>query len=297
MKDLEDNDEYYPLRWKLADAIEDAFLLHRAAIAGLLLLVSIVAIAAGFFVFNSGSTTTETAANETSSSTPPGNEGSSSSSIDTTTTVPETTTTSTTSSSSTTTAAPTTTTTTTTVSPRRSDDPLTVAATEPGRVLRLSANSVEAIGGLPDETSADDVVATAQGIFQDLPIEDRQIVNESFLDDGSLRIRLDAPDLFAYNSDVINATYLPAIDALASQIIAEDWLVEVGGHTDASGSDEGNQRLSEGRAQSAAQRLFDQGVDPATVTVVGFGESQPIASNATEAGRLLNRRLEFVIGP
>lgn len=67
----------------------------------------------------------------------------------------------------------------------------------------------------------------------------------------------------------------------------------VEGHTDSVGTDQYNQRLSERRAQAVRHVLVDQyGVASNRVDAVGYGESRPIADNATEAGRQLNRRVE-----
>jgi outer membrane protein OmpA-like peptidoglycan-associated protein len=71
--------------------------------------------------------------------------------------------------------------------------------------------------------------------------------------------------------------------------------LEVEGHTDAVGSDEFNQRLSEQRAASVRDYLTQQGLNPANVTARGFGESQPVASNDNAAGRQQNRRVELVV--
>ncbi len=73
--------------------------------------------------------------------------------------------------------------------------------------------------------------------------------------------------------------------------------MEVAGHTDSFGGSEFNQQLSEARAQSAADWLIENGIDAARIRVVGLGETQPIASNETSAGRASNRRVEFVFGP
>ena len=153
---------------------------------------------------------------------------------------------------------------------------------------------MEIIGGVPNEDAADSTLAVAADTFPELSLTDSQLVDAQF-EDGPVTFRIDAPDLFAYNSDDLDPIYLPVIDQLAATIIAQGWSVEVGGHTDSAGPDAGNQALSEGRAASAAARLRAQGVDPASITTVGFGETQPIADNATEAGRLANRRVEFVI--
>lgn len=66
------------------------------------------------------------------------------------------------------------------------------------------------------------------------------------------------------------------------------------GHTDSIGSDEYNQELSQQRAETVAQILRDKfHLNPEQVEAVGYGESQPIASNTTEKGRLTNRRVEL----
>jgi outer membrane protein OmpA-like peptidoglycan-associated protein len=74
-----------------------------------------------------------------------------------------------------------------------------------------------------------------------------------------------------------------------------DLRLEVDGHTDSVGSDEYNQQLSEKRAASVRDYLVQQGIPVASVTVMGFGKTQPIASNATPAGRQQNRRVEVVV--
>ena len=68
----------------------------------------------------------------------------------------------------------------------------------------------------------------------------------------------------------------------------------VDGHTDAVGDDEQNQILSEQRAQAVVDYLVDaHGIDPARLTAQGFGETQPLESNDTDAGRERNRRVDF----
>ncbi len=71
--------------------------------------------------------------------------------------------------------------------------------------------------------------------------------------------------------------------------------VHIVGHTDSTGSDTYNQALSERRAQSVANELERQGVNPSQITVSGEGERSPVASNATRKGRTLNRRVELMI--
>lgn len=71
--------------------------------------------------------------------------------------------------------------------------------------------------------------------------------------------------------------------------------VQVEGHTDSTGTEEYNQRLSEQRAQSVREYLVDQQVPAAAVTAFGFGESMPVATNDTAEGRQQNRRVELVV--
>ncbi len=70
--------------------------------------------------------------------------------------------------------------------------------------------------------------------------------------------------------------------------------VRIEGHTDATGSDGYNQRLSEGRAESVSTFLTERGVDAARLTSQGFGESRPVTPNATREGRVRNRRVELI---
>ena len=71
--------------------------------------------------------------------------------------------------------------------------------------------------------------------------------------------------------------------------------VEVRCHTDGHGSVDYNQRLSENRAKAVVDYLVSKGVDPKRLQYKGFGKSQPIDSNTTEAGRARNRRVELKI--
>ncbi|MGN7295041.1 OmpA family protein [Rhizobium sp. SAFR-030] len=74
-------------------------------------------------------------------------------------------------------------------------------------------------------------------------------------------------------------------------------LVDVNGHTDSTGSAGHNQELSERRAASVANYLGGRGVDQRRMSTLGFGPSQPVASNATPDGRAQNRRVEIQIAP
>jgi len=74
-----------------------------------------------------------------------------------------------------------------------------------------------------------------------------------------------------------------------------DLKIEIEGHTDSVGGDDYNQQLSERRAASVRAYLVRQKIPPAAVDAEGFGESRPVASNTTSAGRQQNRRVELVV--
>jgi OOP family OmpA-OmpF porin len=71
--------------------------------------------------------------------------------------------------------------------------------------------------------------------------------------------------------------------------------IEVAGHTDADGDDASNQALSEKRAQAVVDYLVKAGLPAGRFTAVGYGSTQPVASNDTEEGKAQNRRIEFVV--
>jgi outer membrane protein OmpA-like peptidoglycan-associated protein len=73
--------------------------------------------------------------------------------------------------------------------------------------------------------------------------------------------------------------------------------VEVSGHTDSVGSDAANQTLSVQRANSVGNYLICKGLVRERFEIVGFGETQPVASNDTDSGRALNRRVEIRVLP
>ena len=71
--------------------------------------------------------------------------------------------------------------------------------------------------------------------------------------------------------------------------------IEVGGHTDADGDEQSNVTLSERRAQAVVDYLVRAGVPSERLKAIGYGQTQPIASNDTDDGKAQNRRIEFVV--
>jgi outer membrane protein OmpA-like peptidoglycan-associated protein len=103
---------------------------------------------------------------------------------------------------------------------------------------------------------------------------------------------------FDTNKTTIKKQSFPLLAEIA-QVLADNpdiLRVEVAGHTDSVGNDKTNLKLSQGRAESVVKRLSTLGkIDAARLLPVGYGETQPIETNATEVGRGNNRRVEFVI--
>ena len=101
---------------------------------------------------------------------------------------------------------------------------------------------------------------------------------------------------FATNKTYILPQSEQALSDLANFLLENPSVtIHITGHTDAVGSDEANQILSEGRANAVRQNLIDRGVAPERMTAEGKGEREHVADNDTEEGRQLNRRVEFTI--
>ena len=101
---------------------------------------------------------------------------------------------------------------------------------------------------------------------------------------------------FATNKTYILPQSEQAMADLAAFLIENEGVtIHIVGHTDAIGSDEANQILSEGRANAVRASLVERGVAPERITTEGKGEKEPVADNDTEEGRQLNRRVEFTI--
>ncbi len=102
--------------------------------------------------------------------------------------------------------------------------------------------------------------------------------------------------LFQSGAAVISAASEPALDELGRDLaICPDTVVQIEGHTDADGDEDINLGLSVARAEAVVEALIARNVEPARLYAVGYGESQPIASNETSAGKRQNRRIVVTI--
>ena len=91
--------------------------------------------------------------------------------------------------------------------------------------------------------------------------------------------------------------YGPLNDVAATLVEYPSTAVDVVGHASSDGPDDYNMQLSERRASSVANYLSNQGVQPVRIRATGMGETQPVASNDTQAGRAANRRVEVLLTP
>ncbi|MFC1536419.1 OmpA family protein [Pseudomonadota bacterium] len=118
------------------------------------------------------------------------------------------------------------------------------------------------------------------------------------LQNENLKITMNSEVSFDFNSAAIQPAFTHTLDKV-NDIVSRysRTSVRVVGHTDSIGSSTYNQRLSEDRAKSVAWYMEDGGVAPQRISTEGRGESQPRATNESEAGRQLNRRVELLIIP
>ena len=118
--------------------------------------------------------------------------------------------------------------------------------------------------------------------------------------DNGQAILVNLPDgvTFDVGSYTIKPAFRNTLDSVADSLVRyPNSLVDVYGHTDSTGSDAFNQRLSENRAQAVSNYLVSRGVSNARIRWQGFGETMPVADNATPEGRARNRRVEIKIIP
>jgi len=103
---------------------------------------------------------------------------------------------------------------------------------------------------------------------------------------------------FASNSASLTYEGKNALNRLANDLLNDRVVIHnigIVGHTDSVGSVQSNQRLSEQRANSVANYLSSRGLNRGLMTVIGKGETQPIASNVNASGRAQNRRVNIVV--
>lgn len=115
------------------------------------------------------------------------------------------------------------------------------------------------------------------------------VIKETFIVSG-----YEADTLFAHNSSELVSTKVLQKTLQFLQQYPQT-TITITGYTDSTGSEKYNLWMSERRANAVADYLIQQGIDAARINAVGAGESHPIADNATETGRAMNRRVEMTV--
>jgi len=95
---------------------------------------------------------------------------------------------------------------------------------------------------------------------------------------------------------VIKGESFPLLDEVAKALAEHPtFVIRIEGHTDSVGGVAANRKLSQARAESVKKYMVSKGIDARRLTAVGYGSEQPLDDNSTEAGRSVNRRVEFHI--
>jgi len=118
------------------------------------------------------------------------------------------------------------------------------------------------------------------------------------LQDETLKIDIASEVSFDFDSASLKSAFTPTLQKVSEILVRyPHTVIHVVGHTDSVGSDSYNTELSRRRAQSVVDYFVSRGISPSRLVTVGRGESEPRATNDTEAGRQLNRRVEIYVKP
>jgi OOP family OmpA-OmpF porin len=110
-------------------------------------------------------------------------------------------------------------------------------------------------------------------------------------------VTLESDAFFDINKSAFRKEAQPELEKAAERVrsVTSVEAVQIVGHTDSTGSPDYNEKLSLQRAATVKDFLVKNGVDPSKITIVGMGERNPIADNATKEGRAKNRRVDVMI--
>lgn len=177
-----------------------------------------------------------------------------------------------------------------------------------GKGAAIGAAAGAVVGILTGEREADEILARAAigaaigagvGAYMDAQEEKLGHIPGTSVErvaDDALLIHFDSDILFAVDSSALAADSRNTLDQVAG-VLNEypKTAVVVQGHTDSTGSEAYNQGLSERRAGTVKNYLLLRGVDGARMTAIGFGETAPRASNDSEEGKRMNRRVDILV--
>jgi OOP family OmpA-OmpF porin len=125
---------------------------------------------------------------------------------------------------------------------------------------------------------------TPKTVVQQITDEDRRLVRDAI---QNLE--------FETGKSSIKPSSYPSLDRVAELLKTKNFSLKLAGHTDNVGKPAKNMVLSKDRAESVKQYMVSKGANPSRIEATGYGQTQPIASNKTAAGRQKNRRVEFTL--
>jgi len=155
-------------------------------------------------------------------------------------------------------------------------------------------------GAAPDHQARQRAGAVAAAVFGVTSVDNRiAVIGEAGICQKQVNEYLkDRRVTFKAGRAELSPASLPVLAMVAGIARGCGAAFEVASHTDAEGDSAVNQKLTQRRAEAVARYLVQSGVRPDQLRAVGYGESQPVADDATDAGRAANRRVEFrILGP
>jgi OOP family OmpA-OmpF porin len=165
-------------------------------------------------------------------------------------------------------------------------------ATLPGTAVGPSGCPIDSDGdGVSDD--ADDCPDTRRGIAVDRSGCPPLTGEEAALAEGSAPLILGGARFATGRADLDGEARATLARVASALLRRPEVRLEIGGHTDSTGTEESNLDLSRRRAEAVRDLLVSQGVDPARLVTEGYGASRPVADDATEEGRAKNRRVEL----
>ena len=188
-----------------------------------------------------------------------------------------------------------------TIRAQLSDDPipappageLAFDPTGDGAITKISAGQILLEGPVPDQETMDRLIFEVSGLDESRIL----VVNDLVLDESADRPTglITVADAILFDVDSADLeSGSEVIEDLALLFTARsDWVMTITGHTDSAGDDVYNLELSLARASAVRDALVELGVEAERLRTVGAGSTSPVASNDTENGRQLNRRIEF----
>ena len=142
-------------------------------------------------------------------------------------------------------------------------------------------------------------VGAGIGVYMDkqqAELEKIEEVDVERIDEETLRVNFESDILFAVDSAVLSAEAKYSLDDFAAVMLDyPKTAILIQGHTDSTGSEDYNLKLSERRAQAVFNHLALREVAPDRMAAIGYGEGYPVADNSTASGRGLNRRVSILV--